>query len=172
MGDALDERLLVVEAMLFSSGRPLSPAEIAEASALQLQDVRHALRKLKRAYDGRSTSIEIVRIGDKYSMQLRKDFQKSARNMAPVELPKDVLAAISLIAYYQPVLQSELARKIGPRIYDGVAKLREMGLVNVRSKAHSLELTTSSRFAEFFGIEARNSAEVKAYFEKLISQRN
>lgn len=167
----MDEQLLVVEAMLFSSGRPLAPSEISEASGLPLQDVRQSLKKLKRIYDGRSTSIEIVRIGDKYSMQLGKDFQKSARNMAPVELPRDVLTAISLVAYYQPVLQSELARKIGPRIYESVAKLREMGLVNVRSKAHSLELTTSSRFAEFFGIEARNSAEVKQYFERLLSQR-
>ena len=167
----MDERMLVVEAMLFSSGRPIAPSEIAEASGLSVQDVRQSLKKLKRVYSGRSTAIEIIRIGDKYSMQLRKDFQKSARNMAPMELPRDVLSAISLIAYYQPVLQSELARKIGPRIYDSVAKLREMGLVNVRSKAHSLELTTSSRFAEFFGIEARNSADIKQYFEKLLSQR-
>ncbi len=163
--------MLVVEAMLFSSGRPIAPSEIAEASGLSVQDVRQSLKKLKRVYSGRSTAIEIIRIGDKYSMQLRKDFQKSARNMAPMELPRDVLSAISLIAYYQPVLQSELARKIGPRIYDSVAKLREMGLVNVRSKAHSLELTTSSRFAEFFGIEAKNSADIKQYFEKLLSQR-
>ena len=163
--------MLVVEAMLFSSGRPIAPSEIAEASGLSVQDVRQSLKKLKRVYSGRSTAIEIIRIGDKYSMQLRKDFQKSARNMAPMELPRDVLSAISLIAYYQPVLQSELARKIGPRIYDSVAKLREMGLVNIRSKAHSLELTTSSRFAEFFGIEARNSADIKQYFEKLLSQR-
>ena len=167
----MDERMLVVEAMLFSSGRPIAPSEIAEASGLSVQDVRQSLKKLKRVYSGRSTAIEIIRIGDKYSMQLRKDFQKSARNMAPMELPRDVLSAISLIAYYQPVLQSELARKIGPRIYDSVAKLREMGLVNVRSKAHSLELTTSSSFAEFFGIEARNSADIKQYFEKLLSQR-
>ncbi|MBX8638166.1 MAG: SMC-Scp complex subunit ScpB [Thermoplasmata archaeon] len=167
----MDERMLVVEAMLFSSGRPIAPSEIAEASGLSVQDVRQSLKKLKRVYSGRSTAIEIIRIGDKYSMQLRKDFQKSARNMAPMELPRDVLSAISLIAYYQPVLQSELARKIGPRIYDSVAKLREMGLVNVRSKAHSLELTTSSRFAEFFGIEAKNSADIKQYFEKLLSQR-
>ncbi len=163
--------MLVVEAMLFSSGRPIAPSEIAEASGLSVQDVRQSLKKLKRVYSGRSTAIEILRIGDKYSMQLRKDFQKSARNMAPMELPRDVLSAISLIAYYQPVLQSELARKIGPRIYDSVAKLREMGLVNIRSKAHSLELTTSSRFAEFFGIEAKNSADIKQYFEKLLSQR-
>ena len=163
--------MLVVEAMLFSSGRPIAPSEIAEASGLSVQDVRQSLKKLKRVYSGRSTAIEIIRIGDKYSMQLRKDFQKSARNMAPMELPRDVLSAISLIAYYQPVLQSELARTIGPRIYDSVAKLREMGLVNVRSKAHSLELTTSSRFAEFFGIEAKNSADIKQYFEKLLSQR-
>lgn len=167
----MDEQQLVVEAMLFSSGRPLAPSEIAEASGLSLQDVRQSIRKLKRIYDGRSTAIEILRIGDKYSMQLRKNFQKSAKNMAPTELPKDVLAAISLIAYYQPVLQSELARKIGPRFYESVAKLREMGLVNVKSKAHSLELTTSSRFAEFFGIEARNSTDVRQYFEKLLSQR-
>ena len=167
----LEEKLLVIEAMLFSSGRPLHPGEISASSGIEVAEVRKALRKLKRIYDGRSTYVEILRIGEKYSMQLRKEFQVSARTVAPTGLSKDLLNTISVIAYYQPVLQSELARKIGPRIYESVAKLRDLGLVSVRSKAHSLELTTSSRFAEFFGIEARNSSEVRQYFEKLLSEK-
>ncbi|MBX8631291.1 MAG: SMC-Scp complex subunit ScpB [Thermoplasmata archaeon] len=168
----MDETMLTVEAMLFSSGRPLHPDEIASKSGIDVKEVRKSLRKLVAVYRGRRTSVEIVKIGDKYSMQLRKDFRKSAETMAPTMLSKDLLSTISVIAYYQPVLQSELARKIGPRIYENVAKLRELGLVNVKARAHSLELTTSSRFAEFFGIEAKSSAEVKQFFEKLLSERS
>jgi segregation and condensation protein B len=167
----LEEKLLVIEAMLFSSGRPLHPEEIASSSGIAIAEVRKGLRRLKRIYDGRSTSVEILRIGEKYSMQLRKEFQVRARTVAPTGLSKELLNTISVIAYYQPVLQSELARKIGPRIYESVSKLRELGLVSVRARAHSLELTTSSRFAEFFGIEAKNSSEVKRYFEKLLSEK-
>lgn len=167
----MEDSLLIVEAMLFSAGRPLHPSDIAGASGLDIQSVRKALKKLGRNYTNRATSLEIVRTGDKYSMQVKRDYLRSARVLAPTELPKDLLRTIAVIAYHQPILQSELARRRGPKVYEEVGRLRDMGLVSVKPRRHTLELTTSNRFAEFFGIEARNSAEVKSYFEKLTAGR-
>ncbi len=167
----MEESILIVEAMLFSAGRPLIPADIAVASGLDVQEVRKALKKLSRSYSNRSTSLEIIRTGDKYSMQVRKDYLGPARTLAPTEMPKDLLRTIAVIAFKQPILQSDLARHRGPRVYDEISRLRDMGLVAVKPKGHTLELTTSSRFAEFFGIEARNSEEVRRYFEKATSGR-
>ena len=167
----MDESLLIVEAMLFSAGRPLHPSDIADASGLDMQTVRKALKKLNRSYASRATSLEVVRTGDKYSMQVKKDYVRSARQMAPTELPKDLLRTIAVIAFHQPILQSELARRRGPRVYEEVAKLRDLGLISVKSRGHTLELTTSGRFAEFFGIEAKNSADVKKYFENMTSAK-
>lgn len=163
----MDEALLIVEAVLFSAGRPLHPVDIASASGIDLPTVRRSLKKLNRSYASRATSLEVVRTGDKYSMQVKKGYTGSARTLAPTELPKDLLRTIAVIAFNQPILQSELARRRGPKVYEEVAKLRDLGLVSVKPRGHTLELTTSNRFAEFFGIEARNSTEVRQYFEKL-----
>lgn len=167
----MDDRQLVVEAMLFSAGRPLHPQDIATASGIDVQTVRKLLRRLSRSYSGRATSLEIVRTGDKYSMQVRKGYAQPARQLAPTEMPKDLLRTIAVIAYHQPILQSELARRRGPKVYEEVARLRDMGLVSVKSRGHTLELTTSNRFAEFFGIEAKNSGEVRKYFEKVTAEK-
>ncbi len=165
------DNLLVVEAMLFSAGRPLHPSDIASVSGLGIQDVRKALKKLHRSYSNRSTSLEIVRTGDKYSMQVKKDYLHPARQLAPTEMPKDLLRTISVIAFNQPILQSNLARRRGPKVYEEVGRLRDMGLVSVKPHGHTVELTTSNRFAEFFGIEAKSSSEVRGYFEKLTSRK-
>lgn len=165
----MEESTLIVEAILFSSGRALHPSDIASASGIDVKEVRKALRKLSRNYATRSTALEIVRTGEKFSMQIKKGFSRPAMTLAPTEMPRDLLRTMAVIAYSQPILQSELARKRGPRVYEEIARLRDMGLVSVRPRGHTLELTTSNRFAEFFGIEAKNSSEVRKFFEKATS---
>jgi len=167
----MEETMLLAEAILFSSGRSMGAEEIAEACGLETGEIRRALRKLAALYRRRNGAIKIVRTGGKYSMQLRKDLADRFRSYSPSELPRELLQTAALIAYYQPVLQSELARKRGDRVYAEIAELRRMGLISVRQKGRTFELTTNMRFAEFFGIEAKNSEEIKEYFEKLIAAK-
>lgn len=166
----MEERLLLAEAVLFSAGRPLTVDEIAEACNIQADEARRAVRKLAALYSRRGGAVAIVRTGNRYSMQLRAELAQRFRAYSPAELPRELLQTAALIAYYQPMLQSTLARQRGERVYSDVAELRRMGLINVRKKGRTLELTTGTRFAEFFGIQARNSEEIKAYFEKLMSR--
>ncbi|MDD1756577.1 MAG: SMC-Scp complex subunit ScpB, partial [Methanomassiliicoccales archaeon] len=63
----------IVEAVLFASSKPLRMAEIEAASQLSDDVIRRALSKLKKGYDERGSAIEVVKIGVRYSMQLRKD---------------------------------------------------------------------------------------------------
>ncbi|MEM3851387.1 MAG: SMC-Scp complex subunit ScpB [Methanomassiliicoccales archaeon] len=167
----MTDELLLVEAILFSAGRPLTIEEVAQTAGIDGRTARALLSKLKENYSRRSTAIEIVRVGKKYSMQLKKELTERVRGIAPPELPRELLQTAALIAYHQPILQSELARRRGERVYEEIAELRRMGLINVKRKGHTLELTTSMRFAEFFGIEAKKPEEIRAYFEKTAGNR-
>jgi segregation and condensation protein B len=102
-------------------------------------------------------------------MQVKREYTDAAARMSDMKVPKDVLKTASLIAYYQPVLQSKMYDLVGNRIYEDVRQLLDLGLVKAKPKKKSVELTTTKRFIETFGIDARSRQEIKAWLEERIS---
>ena len=45
----------------------------------------------------------------------------------------------------------------------------ELGMIQRERKGRSFELSVTSAFLEYFGIEAQNQAEMKAYLEQALS---
>ncbi len=54
---------------------------------------------------------------------------------------------------------------VGNKVYEHVKELDELGLVKTKPRKNSVELTTTKRFIETFGIDARSRDEVKAWLE-------
>ena len=50
--------------------------------------------------------------------------------------------------------------------------LDELGLIRCRPKKNSVQLTTTKKFIETFGIDARSRDEVKAWIEGELSKKN
>jgi len=162
------ERL--VEAALFMAGKPVTVSEIQETQNIDSRTIRSALNKLQDKYESKDMAIEVVKIGTKYVMQVKEQYRPNVESIVTPELSKEVLKVASLIGYYQPILQSRLSALAGPQIYDGVRELVEIGFIRAKPKGRSLELTTTSKFIEYFGISARSRSEVKAWFEKKLHQ--
>ena len=158
------ERL--VEAALFTAGKPISVSEVQTVVDLDARTIRSSLNKLEEKYSKQDTSIEIIKIGSKYCMQVKEVFRPKANKVAPPDLSKEALKVASLIGFYQPILQSKLSALAGPTIYDGVKELVDHGLVRAKPKSRSVELTTTTKFIEYFGIEARSRGEVKSWFKQ------
>ena len=81
-----------------------------------------------------------------------------------------LMRTLSTIAYNQPVLQSELFKTRGPRTYDDVHKLVEMGFVSGKKCGQTLELTTTPRFSEYFGIGSTRKSDIRKWIEAQASQ--
>ena len=96
----------IVEAELFSAAKPVTVTDLQTASGLDTRTIRAALKKLIDEYGEEDRAIEIAKMGPRYAMQVKKEFRESASRLADLKVPKDVLKTASLIAYYQPVLQS------------------------------------------------------------------
>jgi segregation and condensation protein B len=162
-----DDLLLEVEAVLFAAGKPLSVKELA--SALAREDtgpVQKAVHALEEAYGGRASALEVRRVGDRYALQLRERFIPSVHAVTPVELAPRTVKALTLIAYHQPVLQSVLVRMMGDTAYEEVGRLRGLGLVRAEPKASTLELSTTRRFAEYFGLPSGRPEEIRRFLEQ------
>ncbi len=156
----------IVEAELFSAAKPVTVTDLQTASGLDARTIRTALKKLMDEYNDSDRAIEIAKMGPRYAMQVKKEFREPAARLADLKVPKDVLKTASLIAYYQPVLQSKMFDLVGNKIYEHVKELVDLGLVKARPKRKSIELTTTKKFIETFGIDARSRQDVKAWLEE------
>jgi segregation and condensation protein B len=157
------EPKLLVEGVLFSAGHALQVVEIEQATGLARKDVLRALRRLSTEYRRRNTTIEVAKVGGRWTMQLKEEVTPQARSVAPPEVPGRLLKTLALIAYHQPVRQSELMEMVGPRVYDQVKELADMGLVIAAPKGSTKVLTTTQRFLEYFGIANARRDYIKRF---------
>ncbi|MGD0256692.1 MAG: SMC-Scp complex subunit ScpB [Thermoplasmata archaeon] len=166
MPSKLDELVFQVEAVLFASGKPLSVKEVTDALGLEdYRPVQKAVRTLEQTYENRQSSLEVRRVGDRFALQLKEEYVPTVHAVTPVEMGARSVKALTLIAYHQPILQSHLVRMLGDVAYEEVQHLRGMGLVHTEPQGSTLELTTTRRFAEYFGIPSSRPEEIRKYLE-------
>ena len=160
----------VIEAALFSAAKPVTVTDLRVISGLDARTIRAALKKVMDEYNESDRAIEIAKMGPRYAMQVKKEFSTEASRLADMKIPKDVLKTAALVAYYQPVLQSKMYDLVGAKVYDHVKVLHEMGLVKAKAKKKSVELTTTKKFIETFGIDARSRDDVKAWLDEELTK--
>lgn len=154
-----------VEAALFSSAVPLKISEISAKANIPEEEVRMAMIDLRREYDSRDSAIMIAKIGSEYRMMLRTEYNDCTGTFSKAEMRNGVMRTLSTIAYNQPVLQSELFKTRGPRTYDDVHQLVELGFVSAKRAGQTKELTTTKKFSEYFGIGSTRKDDIRAWIE-------
>ncbi|MFT0898713.1 SMC-Scp complex subunit ScpB [Candidatus Methanoprimaticola sp. MG2] len=158
-----------VEAALFSSSENLKISDIAERIGMPEDQVRTAILDLRRDYDNRDSAIVIAKIGNEFRMMLRSEYSDFTGKFGKAELSGGLMRTLSTIAYNQPVLQSELVKTRGPRAYDDVHRLVEMDFVSGKRSGQTLELTTTKKFSEYFGIGSTRKADIRKWIESQAS---
>ncbi|MDR1954495.1 MAG: SMC-Scp complex subunit ScpB [Candidatus Methanoplasma sp.] len=154
-----------VEAALFSSAEKINVAGIAERTGLSEEKIRHALKDLRKEYDDRNSAIMIAKIGNEFKMMLRAEYTEFTGKFAKAEMTGGMMRTLSTIAYNQPVLQSELFKTRGPRTYDDVRALIDMDLISGKRVGQTLELSTTKKFSEYFGIGSTRVSDIKKWIE-------
>lgn len=167
MPSKIDELVFQAEAVLFAAGKPMSVKELTAALGLEdFRPVQRAVRTLEQTYAHRQSALEVRRVGDRYALQLQERYVGNVQAVTPVEMAPRTLKALTLVAYHQPILQSVLVRMMGDVTYEEVQRLRGLGLVHTEPKGSTLELTTTRRFAEYFGIASTRPEEIRRFLEQ------
>lgn len=160
--------LHVVEAALFSAGRAVTVEEVMEATGLKRAAVERACNELAALYRERDTTLEVGKAGKGWAMQVRTVAAEPAARFARMEIPPKTLKTLALIAYHQPIKQSELCDMIGSKVYDHIPALKDLGLVKTRRDGQTKVLSVTSRFPEYFGLDAATPDEIRALMAKLV----
>lgn len=162
----------LVESVLFSASNPISTKEITEATDLSSKTVRKAVKELITDYQqNTNTSMTIVKAGRKYVMQLKDEYTEPSVMVTQPEIDDNVLRTLALIAFHQPVKQSNLRRMAGDKIYDHVDQLAEMHLIHTKKHRNTELITLTKRFPEYFGLDMTKPEEIRSFLaERVIEQ--
>ena len=162
----------LVESVLFSASKPVSISEINQATNLSRNQIKMTLEELIEDYNitrKNETSMEVIKAGDKYAMQVKKKYADKSILISKPEIESNLLKTLTLIAFHQPVKQSNLRRMIGEKAYEHVDELVGLKLIHSKKYGSTEILTTTKLFPEYFGIESTNTDEIKNLLMKNVA---
>ena len=109
----MDNLSLIIEALLFSSSRPLSEKEILSAFDLRSpptsSDIKEALKTIEEKYS--ENSIELVKVASGYRLRIRQEYSSWVAKLweaKPQKYSRALLETLALIAYKQPITRGEI----------------------------------------------------------------
>ena len=155
----------VLEAILFGSGRSMSLEELSEMLGEPKGVIHVGLSNLRKTIDQREgCALQLTDVSGRWIFEVRPELSSFLPETFRADIPQRLLPAAALIAYHQPMAQSQLVDMLGQRAYDHVRDLSEMGLVDRRRDGLTRRLTTTRRFAEYFGCPEVEFRKVRSWF--------
>lgn len=155
-----------VEALIFCSNHPIKKSEIQACLAemfdadVPIDDIEKAIDQLHEKYTSDEYSFEINHVGGGYLFYSKPAYQASIgimlKQRSRRRLSNSALETLSIIAYKQPIIKSEIEKIRGVNCDYSIQKLLEKELIEIRGKSDAvgrpLIYGTSENFMEYFGI--------------------
>jgi len=156
------ENLKRVEAALFISGRFLNLKDLVMLTEINPLMIRETLNKLIERYNRDDSAIEIIIKDDMWKMDVRQEYVNMINKLATgsAEFTKSEQETLAVIAYKQPAKQSVVIKIRGNKAYDHIKKFIDIGLVISKKQGHTLELSLSEDFFDYFHLQKKESGEV------------
>ncbi len=141
-----------VEAALFISGKFLTIQDLIMLTDINPIMLREILNKLEKRYS--KGAIQLINRNSSWKMDVSEKYNYLVNRLATgtAEFTKAEQETLAVIAYKQPVKQSVIIKIRGNKAYDHIKKFRETGLVTAKSISHTLELSLSEDFYEYFSL--------------------
>jgi segregation and condensation protein B len=143
-----------IEAVLFMTGKALSPADIAEIVEAPTEEVELALVELMGDYGFREESALEIDDTDGYILQVKEEYGDVVNKMMPLEMSAAELRTLSAIAIKAPVLQTDLIEWRGASAYEHIASLLKRKLISKRREGRTYILNITRNFHEYFKLTA------------------
>ncbi len=173
------ELKFILEAVLFSAQKPLSPAELravlAEAAEhaeaepakafkkVKLDDLNAALEQLAQEHEAARRSYRLVCVAGSWQFVSLPEYAPWLRALVgekirPPRLSHPALETLAIIAYRQPLTRAQIEQVRGVSV-DGVMQtLLERGLIEQAGRAevigHPMTYGTTKLFLEYFGLRS------------------
>ena len=156
---------------MFGAGRSMSTSELTELLDKPNNEVEEALNNLKATIKRRKDcALQLTNVSGRWIFEVRPNLSQYLPEKFKADIPQRLLPAAALIAYHQPMSQAQLVDMLGQRAYDHVRDLSNRGLIDRRRDGLTRRLTTTRRFAEYFGCPEVEFRKVRTWFREEASK--
>ena len=162
----------IVEAALFAAGSAVEIQKLQKILNKDKKQVTKIVETLIRDYEKRESGLEVVDLGERYVMQVRSKYSDIIRPFAPRELNSPMLRTLSMIAYHQPVVQSDIVDMRGNKAYDHIRELQDRGFIESTPHGRTKLLSTTPLFADYFGLEKNKPELIRNKMIELSKQQS
>lgn len=143
-----------VEAVLFTTGRFMEVDEIARLCGIgSVGIVKELLGQLKNDYEAKGGALTILSESNKWKLNIRREYNYLTTNLlSDSEFNEAVTKTLALIAYKQPVLQSEIINIRGNGAYDHIKILKQAEFLTSEKNGRTRLLKLASKFFDYFDL--------------------
>lgn len=161
-----------VEAALFIAGKFLSIQELITLTDINPIMLKEILSQLQKKYS--TGAIQIVKKNNLYKMDVADKYKDMVNKLASgeSEFTKAEQETLAVIAYKQPVKQSVVVKIRGNKAYEHIKKFRDIGLIKAKRVSHTLELTLSEEFYDYFNVQGSKPIDDKKEIHNKNSEEN
>ncbi|MFH1181596.1 MAG: SMC-Scp complex subunit ScpB [Candidatus Woesearchaeota archaeon] len=151
-----------IEALLFSSGKRMSIAEISRLCRSTPEAVVAELQKLKAAYEQTNSSLMIIDEGDSWKITVREKYLPLVQKIvAETELTRTVMETLAVVAWKAPVLQSDVIRVRTNKAYEHLKELEETGFISRAKHGRTQLIKLTDKFFNYFDLQNKEDIEKK-----------
>jgi segregation and condensation protein B len=160
-----------VEAALYMCNDPISAEELARMFKSDTSEVKEVLNELKKEFEETRHGVHLLETSAGFQIRVKPELAPLVRNLTPYQdLGRGLLRVLALVAYKQPITQSEVVKVIGNRAYEYIKRLEERGLIKTVKHSRTKALIATKEFANYFGLE--NPEDIKKFFDEMTKKTN
>jgi segregation and condensation protein B len=149
----------LLEAALFMSSEPMGIESLSKIAGVNsLGYLKGTLLELRDDYSERG--INLVETPRGWSFQVHREHLDKVAGLTPyADIPEGQKRTLALIAYKEPVTQSEVIRIQGNKTYAYIRSLMSRGLVRAERQGRTKVLSLTQEFERYFGAEKERIRE-------------
>lgn len=155
----------VVEAALYMSNEPITIKEMSKMFDTDEEKIKEIVEAFKKEHEAPEHGIYVLETPRGYQIRVKQKLDPLVRKLTPYkDLGRGLLRVLALVAYKQPITQSEIVKVIGNRTYEYVKRLKERGLISTIKQGRTKALVPTKEFANYFGLE--KPEDIKKFFDE------
>jgi len=163
-------RKAVIEAALFMANEPIKIEKLSRIVNIKLDLVNDIVEEMRKEYEDENHGIHIFTAKGGVQIKVKPRYINYVSQLAPhQDLNKGLLRVLALVAYKQPITQSEIVKVIGNRTYEYVKILSERGFIRTVKTGRTKALIATKEFAEYFGLDSPE--DIKRFFDQMTQKK-
>ncbi len=157
-----------IEALLFACGRKMTLDELKLHLPASTAAIKEATAELQKEYTDRESPVMIVQEGDSWKLTTREKYLSIVRKINPnTELTKTMMETLAVIAWKQPITQSEVIAIRTNKAYEHIGELEKMGFLVKEKYGRTFMLKLTQKFFDYFDLrDAQAAREMFAHVKE------